>query len=161
MGIYKKNPLWPKEEQQGLQFTWTAALMEKGRKEWAVLRMLIRVKDTKAFSASSTCVLSTRVYTANMTNVIWKGAKDKQTTWFRMVQGWQALQDSETHLVKPRLSPLGACPAGTTGKALVCWWHNQVRSLDVCSALRRFWCSSHRNSCDLQLLQADIIFSFP
>lgn len=87
-----------------------------------------------------------------------KGSKGQQSTCFRMVQGWQALQDSGTHLVKPRQSPLGACPAGTTGKGLVCWWQNQVWSLHVCSALRRFWCSSHSNSCDLQ---ADIIFSCP
>lgn len=53
--------------------TWTTEWMEKGRKAWALLRMLRTVRVTKAFSASMAFSSATRVWTANTTSATWVG----------------------------------------------------------------------------------------
>ena len=51
--------------------TWTMEWMEKGRKAWALLRMLRTVRVTKAFSASMAFSSATRVCTAKTTRATW------------------------------------------------------------------------------------------
>ena len=70
---------WFQHSQQGSSqtaspargLTWTTEWMEKGRKAWALLRMLRTVRVTKAFSASMAFSSATRVWTANTTSATW------------------------------------------------------------------------------------------